>query len=159
MLDTIIGALADVLTQGGINAVQEYPGTRPVRRNEPVVCVGVKSGRLTGSGMGEYMGTDKTDGREIYALRLELVIGMDIFAPVDYDGGCISVLEKISSLMPVFPSGIKPSAIVSGEVAPDYDTEMLRCNAELHCTASLTCQTDEETGEFLDFVLKGTVRP
>ena len=158
MLDTIIGALADVLTEGGVNAVREYPGTRPVRRDEPVVCVGVKSGRLTGSGMGEYIGTDKTDGMEIYALRLELVISMDIFAPVDFSGGCISVLEKISSLLPVFPAGIKPAAIVSGEVSPDFDTEMLRCNTELHCTASLTCQADEETGEFLDFKLKGTVR-
>lgn len=158
MLDTVIGAFIGVLRDSGIDAVREYPGTRLGRKTAPVVCVGAKSGKLSGSGMGEYLGTDRYDGREIYALRLELVLGMDIFAPPGYEGGCLSVFEKISSLLPRLPSGLRPSALVSGEVLPDADTEMLRSGCEMHCTASLLGEADGETGEFLDFKLKGVLK-
>jgi len=158
MLDTVMDAFTKALRDGGVDALREYPGTRIGRRKMPLVCVGAKSGRLSGSGMGDYLGTDKNGGGEIYALRLELVLGMEIFSPVEYDGGCIAVFEKISAALPQLPSGLKPSALICGEVSPDYDTGMLKCGAELHCTASLVCRAEEETGEFMDFELKGVLK-
>lgn len=158
MLDTVIGAFVGVLREGGIDALREYPDARLGRKGAPVVCVGAKSGRLSGSGMGEYLGTNQADGRELYALRLELVLGMDIFAPLGWEGGCLSVFEQVSALLPRLPSGLRPSALVSGEVLPDTDTGLLRSRCEMHCTASLVGEADEETGEFLDFELKGVLK-
>lgn len=158
MLDTAIGAFTDVLCGCGIDALREYPATRLGRRETPVVCVGARSGKLSGSGYGEYLGLSQSDGGEIYALRLELVLGLNIFCPPDYEGGCVAVFEKISSVLPQLPSGLKPSALVCGEVEVDSNTGLLRCACELHCTASLICQANEETGEFYDFELKGVLK-
>lgn len=158
MLDTVIDCFVQTLCSGGIDAVKEYPAVRFERKIAPVVSVGAKTGKLSGSGMGEYMGISRDDSREIYAMRLELVLGIDIFSPIGCSDGCIGIFEKISALLPQLPSGLRPSALVCGEVSPDSETRMLRCPCELHCTASLTCEADAERGEFLDFTLKGVLR-
>lgn len=157
MLDTVLDAITQTLSDAGIDAVREYPGIRLGRVESPVVCLGARSAKLSGSGMGDYMGLAGQEEREVYALRLELCVGAEIFAPVDYRGGCIGVFEKISTLLPLLPSGIRPTELVCGDTAPDSDTGLLKCGAELHCTAALICELGEETGQFTDFRLKGVL--
>ncbi|HHU21920.1 MAG TPA: hypothetical protein GXZ52_00645 [Clostridiales bacterium] len=161
MLNTVVSALADTLRQAGIEAVCQYHPAPLDNRKGPLVCVGVKSSKLVTSGAGEYLGLRRSeDGSftEAYGFRLELVLGLDIYSPYDGEpGGCLGCFGEISAALGRMPSGLKIRKLVCGVTAPDRVTEMFRCPCELHCMAYLICGAREETGEFTDFELKGTV--
>ncbi|MGI5935762.1 MAG: hypothetical protein ACOX7I_03005 [Oscillospiraceae bacterium] len=161
MLNTVFSALVDALNRAGVEAVCQYPSAPLDSRKGPLVCVGVKSSKLLSPGAGEYLGLRRNgDGSitEAYGFRLELVLGLDIYSPHDAEpGGCLRCFGEITMALREMPSGLKVRKLVCGVVSPDRATEMFRCPCELHCMAYLVCSASEETGEFTDFELKGTV--
>lgn len=164
MLETIIQALLNTLSKAGIRCVSQYPMDALEPENGAVVCVGVKSSRLLSSGAGEYLGIREAESgnrSEVFGFRLELNLGLDIFAP-DEEGegalGCVSMFSLISDALYELPSGLKNRELVCGAPKPDGLTEMYHCPCELRCAAYLVCEADDETGEFADFVLRGVLR-
>jgi hypothetical protein len=161
MLNAVVSALVDALNRAGVEAVCQYTPAPLDSRKGPLVCVGVKSSRLLSPGAGEYLGLRRNeDGSftETYGFRLELVLALDIYSPCDAEpSGCMDCFGDITMAARELPSGLKVRKLVCGVASPDKATEMFRCPCELHCLAYLVCSASEETGEFTDFQLKGTV--
>jgi hypothetical protein len=157
MLDTVLDAAAGLLTSAGITAIREYPAAPLEKPDAPVVCVGVKSCSVTPAGWGDYMGSRENGGAvtEVYGVRLELVIGLDIYAPAA--AGCADCFENVSRAFDAAPSGLKIRALVCGETEPDELTELYRCRCEAHCLAVMERTSTDGGTEFTDFVLRGVL--
>ncbi|MDL2300437.1 hypothetical protein LJC01_02195 [Clostridiaceae bacterium OttesenSCG-928-D20] len=155
MLDTITNTLLSFFEDNKINAVLEYPPRLISRDDEHTVSIGTRSAKISSSGFGDYIGLEKGSERELFALKVEQVLGMGIYCPVKAAGSPIKIFEKIASCISKLPSGIKVSGLICGETAIDRETGLRRSDCEIHLEASLLCHRDEETGEFLDFKIKG----
>ena len=55
MFDTITDSIASALSGNGINAVTKFPVSK-LDRTQTLVCVSIKSARITASGLGNYIG-------------------------------------------------------------------------------------------------------
>lgn len=159
-MQAILDAVITTLTAAGLSAFSEYPAGALDRTQGPVICAGVKSTKLISSGAGDYLGESTVEGvsREIYGLRMDAVISLDIYSPDDAENGaagCGGTAESISAAVSSLPSSIKVRAIVRGETEYDGKTEMFFCPMELHCAALLTREENAESGEFTDFYLRG----
>ena len=157
MIELILSALCDTFKAAGITAVREFPADRLPDFEDFLVCVGILSSRSLSSGFGDYLGT-RSDPltlleSELYALRLELEISLDIYARPGSNPGLGLISEALASL----PSGLRFIELRSGETRFDRDTELLKTPATLKGSAYLTAAADEDCGEFYDFVLKGVV--
>lgn len=164
MLDTVAQAVVEALTGAGINAKKQYPLSWLDRGEGPVVCVGIKSAELSASGAGNYLGT-KTDSdgntRELYGVKAETVISMDIYSPAENGDGqaeCLGCFRDMSAALAALPGGVRVNTLVCGQVKPDGVTEMMQCPCQAHCTVFLIGETAEDSTEFLDFTLKGVLK-
>lgn len=157
-LDSVTSAVTQTLQTAHIPAVSAYPshGLDPDRA---VVCVSVQKCECLSGAFAEYLGLsyDDFDNRiELYGQRLDLVLGLDIYAPHD-DGpeSCSSLFLQISQALHALPSGLRVRKLSAGNAAPDKTTGLFHCPVALHCRALLIARADPDSGEFLDFVLKG----
>ena len=159
MTDTILSALTASLVSADVPAIRAWPEAA-LDTAESCVCVEMKSCRLSGSGMGEYLGlrttSDGQDDAELYGLRLETEILLTVLAPTAAD--CASMLDDLSAALDTLPGGLKVQALVCSQVKPDRAAGMYRCEAVLSTLAYLLAERDEETGCFTDFELKGVIR-
>ena len=165
MYSAIIDAVVGVLSENQLRAMQGFPESATQLRAGTLVCVSVKDARSLSSGMGEYLGRSfdpqGNDKGEIYGLKLEMVIGLDIFAPPGEGHGAAECLEyygAISRALSSLPAGLKIKELRCGAAEPDSLTEGYKCPAEIHCVAHIIGEADADTGEFLDFNLKGVLR-
>ena len=157
MLDTVVNGVVEALGGCGMNAMAAYPDQAFDSHGGTAVAVGIRSGKMLSSGAGEYLGMEKREdggARELYGFALELVMSLDIFA--GDAAGCGSILSRLSALMGAMPCGIRVQSLSWGESEADPFTGMFCCRCEMHCTAHLTA-AENDSGEFTDFVLKGTV--
>lgn len=157
VLEPVLTAVIDALTAAGLDAERQYPAARLGRLTAPKIFAGVQSSTLKGSGYGEYLGIRALDGAEVYGLRLELCLALDIYAPLGAEQDCLQTFEAISSALAGLPSGIRPTVLVCGETVPGPEAGLLQCRAQLHCSAALLCRADEDSGQFHDFELKGVL--
>ena len=165
MYSAIVDAVVSVFSENQLRAVQSFPESRMELREGAVVCVSVKDARLLSSGMGEYLGkafdVQGNEKGELYGLKLEIVVGLDIFAPSGEGGGvseCLEFCGKISEALGDFPAGLKIKELRCYSAEPDALTEGYKCPAEIHCTAHIVGEADADSGEFRDFNLKGGLR-
>ena len=165
MHDAIVGALAEALSESGVRARGSFPLSRMDLKDGAVVCVSVRSSVMLSSGMGDYLGravdSQGNDCGELYGLKLELSVGLDIYAPAGRERGageCLLCYERVSRALTELPSGLKMRELRCGEAQPDGITEGYKCPVELLCTAHIVGQTDGDSGGFLDFILKGVVK-
>ena len=161
MLDEILDAVTDALEDAGLSVVMNYPLDRLCDNFEGVVCVGLKSSEITSAGSGGYIG-EKTnaDGSisELYAVRAENVVSMDIYEPMESGvQGCLETFEKISAAVGQLSDGLRVGTLVCCSAEPDEYTGMMHCPVEMHCTAYLIAEADEDSDEFTDFVLRGVL--
>lgn len=157
MLDTVVNAVVRALGSCGVNAMAAYPEKTAEPLGGAAVAVGVRSGKLLSSGAGEYLGLKKReDGgeEELYGFSLELVLSLDIFA--ENAGGCSGIVSRLGALMGAMPCGVRVQSLSWGESEADPFTGMFCCRCEMHCTAFLA-SAETDSGEFTDFILKGTV--
>jgi len=162
MLETILSSVAETLAGEKLPVVRQYPAKRRALPGGSAVCVGLKSSTITPAGSGGYLGLrENEDGSvsELYALRAETVVTLDIYEPLERGtGACLERFEALSAALGKLPGGLRANTIVCGAPEPDSLTEMLRCPVEMHCTAFLTARADEDSGEFTDFVLRGVLK-
>lgn len=162
MLDTVIEAVIGALQDNGVNAVRQFPKSRADAHGEPVVTVGVKSSKITGSGCGDYLGTEERDGGldavELYGFRLEVEVALNIYSPPETGAGAADrIFEQVSSLMNGLPSGLRAASVSRSETAPDKTTGLFLCPAKLALLAFIVAEKDEDADVFLDFKLKGVL--
>ena len=73
MLETIAAGIAETLSSAGIKAVTAFTADE-LDTSAPFVCVGLKSAKLSSSGLGNYIGicTEAGQGREMDGEKAEL---------------------------------------------------------------------------------------
>ncbi len=162
-LEQVKSAIAGALETAGIRVrtacapgwARAYPG--------PVVAVGLRTGESRGGALSSYLG-QRVDpatqvSQEVYGMRLELTLSLDIYCPPkDGTEGCDQVLEALHQIMlNGLPSGLRPTELKWEEVVWDEDTAMFLRRGSLGCSAYFTAASSEDGLLLSDFILKGVV--
>ena len=124
-----------------------------------MAAVGLRTGESRGGAMGRYLG-QTPDRREVYGLRLELTLSMDLYSPAELGApGCDSALETLHQVMlSGLPAGLRPAELRWEETVWDEDTAMFVRRGSLSCGAYFTAEASEDGVLLTDFILKGVVR-
>ncbi len=158
-LEQVKQAVAGALNQAGLAARTAFEPGWAARCDRPVAAVGLRTGESRGGAMGRYLG-QTPDRREVYGLRLELTLSMDLYSPAELGApGCDSALETLHQVMlSGLPAGLKPAELRWEETAWDEDTAMFVRRGSLSCGAYFTAEASEDGALLTDFILKGVVR-
>lgn len=161
MFETVLSSVVSILRNAGINACVKYPETKTDRDSE-LVCVSLRSGKLSSSGCGNYIGICEDGGtvRELYGSRAELVFSLELYSPARPGfgpGACVRLFDRIAALMGTAPQGLKLRALSCGEALFDTESRMFCSVCELKCGAYLLREAEPETGSFTDFILRGEI--
>lgn len=161
-LEQVKQALVEALERSGIAARAAFAPGWARSYQEAVVAVGLRMGESRGGAMGGYLGQrvdpETLDSREVYGMRLELTLSLDIYCPPE-TGGCDNVLEALHQvLLESLPSGLRPAELKWEEVRWDEDTSMFLRKGSLACSAFFTASASEDGLTLSDFILKGVVK-
>lgn len=164
MLDSVLDEIIAVLKSGGLNACRAFPEKNSTVKYSPCAVVSAEKILCVSSGFGEYLGVRSgVNGEaeaELYGKRLDCEIAIAVYSPFgsEYGAGyCMSCAERINSAINALKSGVKVNELELGDVAvcDEVSAYCMRCT--MSCTCSFIAESSGEDGEFLDFVLKGTV--
>ncbi len=158
-LEQVKQAVAGALNQAGLAVRTAFEPGWAARCDRPVAAVGLRTGESRGGAMGRYLG-QTPDRREVYGLRLELTLSMDLYSPVELGApGCDSALETLHQVMlSGLPAGLRPAELRWEETVWDEDTAMFVRRGSLSCGAYFTAEASEDGVLLTDFILKGVVR-
>ena len=162
-LEQVKNAVAGALEKAGIRARIAYAPGWAKAYAEPVVVVGLRTGESRGGALSSYLGQrtdpDTQASQEVYGMRLELTMSLDIYCPPGEGAArCDNVLEGLHQVMlEGLPAGLRPSELKWEETAWDEDTAMFLRRGSLSCTAFFTAAASEDGLWLTDFILKGVV--
>lgn len=158
-LEQVKQAVAGALNQAGLAVRTAFDPGWAARCDRPVAAVGLRTGESRGGAMGRYLG-QTPDRREVYGLRLELTLSMDLYSPAELGApGCDSALETLHQVMlSGLPAGLRPAELRWEETVWDEDTAMFVRRGSLSCGAYFTAEASEDGVLLTDFILKGVVR-
>lgn len=161
MLEAVLDSVVGILTSAEINACIKYPETK-IDRDIPIVCVSLRSGRISASGCGNYIGICDTGGtvKELYGSRAELCFALEMYSPAmpDYGAaGCVRLFDSVAAVLDTCPEGLKLRSFDYGEAEFDTESKMFRSLCELKCSAFLLREAEPETGIFTDYILRGEI--
>ena len=162
-LEQVKNAIAAALENSGISARIAYAPGWAGSYQEPVVAMGLRTGESRGGALSNYLGQrtdpDTQTSQEVYGMRLELTLSLDIYCPPQEGAaGCDGVLEKLHQIMlEKLPSGLRPSELKWEEAAWDEDTSMFLRRGSLSCGAYFIAVAAEDGALLSDFILKGVV--
>lgn len=162
-LEQVKRAVAAALEKAGVAAQTAYAPGWAEAYQEPVVAVGLRTGEAKGGALGSYLGRrvdpETLVYREVYGMRLDLTLSLDIYCPPGEGAGrCDGALEILHQVMlDGLPSGIKPSELKWEEAAWDEDTAMFLRKGSLTCGAFFVGEASEDGTLLSDFILKGVV--
>ena len=162
-LEQVKNAITSALEKSGIHARTAYAPGWAKAYPGPVVAVGLRTGESRGGALNRYLG-QRTDpatqlSQEIYGMRLELTMSLDIYCPPkDGAAGCDQVLETMHQiLLDGLPSGLRPTELKWEEAVWDEDTAMFLRRGSLACSAYFVAAASEDELLLSDFILKGVV--
>lgn len=157
-LEQVKQAVAGALNQAGLAVRTAFEPGWAARCDGPVAAVGLRTGESRGGAMGRYLG-QTPDRREVYGLRLELTLSMDLYSPAELGApGCDSALETLHQVMlSGLPAGLRPAELRWEETVWDEDTAMFVRRGSLSCGAYFTAEASEDGVLLTDFILKGVV--
>lgn len=161
MLEQVINSIVSRLQVNGISAFRQYPNGKGLLEKGCCVCVSAESCKSISAGMGEYLGLCRTESgqeREIFGKRLEMELGLEIFAPFSMDKGadkCLSCGERLRQVLFAPTPEMKLTEMSFGAVEADNELGAFRSMCKLKGIAFFVAESGEDNAEFLDFVLKG----
>ena len=162
-LEQVKAALSAALERAGIAAQAAFSPGWARSYSQPVVAVGLRQGESRGGALSSYLG-QRTDPdtqlcQEVYGMRLELTLSMDIYAPPgEGAAGCDSALEGLHrAVLHGLPSGLRPVELRWDEMGWDQETEMFLRRGSLSCSAFFTASRSDDGLPLTDFILKGVV--
>jgi hypothetical protein len=159
-LNQVRTAVVQTLTAAGLTAVTAYDGEAK-RYDVPVAAVDVAEVTGKPMAMGSYLGQvyDETAGtvRELYGRRLELSLLLEVRAPgaAECETACETAAQAIMS--GGLPSGLRLGEQSWEAVTWDKAAKMFLRRGHAAGTAYFTASAEEESGELLEFTLKGVV--
>ena len=163
-LQAIREQMAQYLNGQGVPAFAAWPGEERLGREEPVVVVSLRSCRAGPAGFQDYLGEryDQETGlwQERYGRRARLTFGLDLYAPKQGSGQQVQeAFDRMAgALLTGGPAGLAVEEFSCGETGYDPESRRLKRPAQAVCTAILY-ETVRAGGEFVDFELRGVVKP
>jgi len=159
VLDSVITAAVDVLAAAGLTAGPFYPQTPP--GTGVSVMVGAENVRRRDGGFDRYLGLRPVpgqDSREIYGMRCDLTLRLDIYAPLTESNAAMSCLAAFDSAAEALDGagtfGITGLSCGTPEPAPAAGCFHLKAAAEC-CVLLLRENSGAGETTFTDFVLRG----
>ena len=162
-LEQVKRAIAGALEKAGISARAAYEPDWAKAYQGPVVAIGLRTGESRGGALSSYLGQRMDPGtrgsQEVYGMRLELTLSLDIYCPPSEGAaGCDGVLEALHQIMlEGLPSGLRPTELKWEEAVWDADTAMFLRRGSLACGAYFVAAASEDGLLLSDFILKGVV--
>lgn len=154
--DAVIAALRD----GGLAAEAAFPPKWAAEQKTPLATVAVGAVEGKNIGLCGYLGETRDPSgevREVYGKRLEGTVTVDVWAERAtecQDGGEIAAAVLLGGL----PQGIRPGELSWEAMAWDRETGLFLRRGRLRCEALFLAEAGEDSGVFLDFILKGVMR-
>lgn len=159
MNETILKAISNLLNEHGIYTIFDYEAL-----DTPTglrVALSFTKSSLSSAAFGEYMGvsSDGVNFYEVYGYKNELDISLKIYtdsystAATDCKNTCLAIQEALNDL----PSSIRIREMCVDELTYNKTTGLYSQEITLDCRAYLLRDLDIDTGEFLDFRLRGAI--
>lgn len=152
---------AEHLREQGVPAQAAWD--RGERTGESVVAVSVRKAAQAGAALWEYLGerynAERETWDELYGRRVELTLGLDIYAPGDGDGGkeCQALFDAVDQALDAARGWLRPRELKRGEVAYREEENRFFCPVEAECTVFL-CAVADESGVFREFTVRGKIK-
>lgn len=153
-------AVLHALRAAGIPAMERFPAERIRAHDGAVAAVGVgtASGKTAGfcHYLGEVVDAHTQAVRERYGKELsgQIIVELRAEKAADCEQGCETATETLLSQL---PEGIQTGELVWEAIVWEKATGMFLRRGNLACRALFLAECEAETGEFLDFRLKGVV--
>lgn len=165
MLDAVMDATTAALNAAGIRCFRAFPETEEDLSAGAGVSVGIDGYKVLSAGMGDYIGmraaSDGHDETALFGRRVDLTLGLEIFAPFSGKSGssfCTEILDRLRNALSTLPEGMKTLEMDCGEVRADENLRAYRCRCQVKCRAFLVAESEGDAPAFSDFRLKGTVK-
>ena len=160
MLEGVINSVCSSLNAAGIPAGPAYPKEAV----SALVRVGVLKAADRSAGLSRYLGMRNDPERgavEVYGLRCELELSLDVYAPLDSENAalaCAGTFDRAAAVISGVP-GLHVRELTCGAPGPDAETGMFRLSGGVKCAGLLTVADGEgENTAFTDFVLRGELQ-
>lgn len=150
-------AFLDALTGAGIHARAAKGTERSPRLEASAVAVSVAELTQSPGGFSAYLGVQ--DGQELYGMRVQAKMRLDVLSPVQMGAGeCRRALDEACAVLAQGVPGVSITGIVSH--APDYDRvgDCFCAQVEVSCRCWLcAASSGSEPGLLEHFILKGAL--
>lgn len=157
----LTAALAQWLTDGGVNAVTAWGSEHRARPTAALAAVSLRGLEGGSAGYQDYLGeqfNEKSGAwEELYGKKLELTFGLDLYAATA--GEVSAALERMGELLGGGGrSGMTPAGFSAGETV--YQSESRRYFCPIQARFQVWAVATAREGEtFLDFKIKGENKP
>lgn len=159
-LNQVRDAVINVLKGAGLAAISAYEGAAR-EYDGPVASVDVAAAEGKSVGLSGYLGEkrdEKTGSvRELYGVQMDVTISIGVRAAKA--GDCETAMEVAAGgLLEKLPSGLKLEKMSWNGIAWDKATGMFLRKGSAACRAVFLAEDPGDTGTFLDFILKGSIK-
>ena len=160
MTKELCSGVASWLRARDIPARTGWSGRERERIGAPFVLVSLRRCDALSGGFQEYLGelyNENTGAwEEFYGKKLELELGLDLYAPEAASEDALQELAEklVQALTLEQPQGLRVGEITCGGIEWDRNQRCLRQEITAKCTAWLRAVC-ADSGEFLDFELRG----
>ena len=119
-LEQVKSALAAALERAGLPSLSAFPPGWAKAYSGPVAAVGLRMGESRSGSLGGYLGQrtdpETLENREIYGMRLEMTLSLDLYSPPGSGAaGCDSALEALhQAVLEGLPAGLRPAELKCG---------------------------------------------
>jgi len=162
MLEKVCAEIIDALRGAGIDAREKYSGGDVREVKKPCIFVGISGMKACAAGIGHYLGIEEHDDMthsELYGLRCEIEIALDICAPANTGrcaGTCAGLFDEALAAL----SGLEGLSIQQANMSDgtaEAKSGLYKCPCMVRGSAFIVAESDEGA-EFADFVLKGVLK-
>ena len=159
-LRQIRDAVIDALRESGLQAEIAFPSKWTADRKRALASVSVGAAEGKNLGFAGYLGEIREPSgtvREVYGKRLEGSVTVDIRA--ERAAVCEEAADLATNvLLGELPEGIRPGELRWEALSWETKTGLFLRRGSLRCEALFLAESTEDTGVFLDFILKGVMR-
>ena len=159
--EQITAAVTAWLKERGVEAVDGWSARERRAMSGPTVVVTVRSCEAGQGGFAHYLGErysqENARWEELYGRRLEVELGLDLYAPEGTGQGEMQeMLEKLMQALTLeSPEGLRLEKLCCGELGWDEKQRRLRQKVTAKYLAWLRAAAAEDESEFLEFELRG----
>lgn len=134
MIDTILNAALTALSEADIDAVRSFPEAA-LDETKPLVCVSVKSLRLSSCGCGDYIGISGTDGNvtDLYGSKAEFCLSFDVYS---YSSDAAAIVGKLYEAI-MYAGKMSIKGFESEDTKYDPDSNMFVTHCEIKALSLL----------------------